>query len=172
MLQIISDSGQLTQSFFTFKINQQGLLHSHSIHCTVCVQSFNLCTILENQFLCLPHSRHTNILAHTHTHTHTHNIRARAHTHTRTHTGHLDANRPVPFRLTPALQTLLTKLGMTGPLQMSMLATARCLVQPNVSLESILRAVLRDEFISWMKVCNTLASTPGRFFANRTPGEK
>ena len=30
MLQIISDSGQLTQSFFTFQINQQGQYHSVS----------------------------------------------------------------------------------------------------------------------------------------------
>ena len=116
MLQIISDSGQLTQSFFTFKINQQG-----------------------------PYYCPEYMISPTHTHKHTH-------TQTHIHTGRLDANRPVPFRLTPALQALLTKLGMTGPLQMSMLATARCLVQPNISLESILRAVLRDEFISWMKV--------------------
>ncbi len=66
--------------------------------------------------------------------------------------GRLNANRPVPFRLTPGLQTLVTKLGLTGPLQMAMLSTARCLAQPHISLESILRAVLRDEFISWKKV--------------------
>ncbi|XP_064401908.1 transformation/transcription domain-associated protein-like isoform X2 [Halichondria panicea] len=88
ILHITSNTGQLTQSFFTFQINQKGCL---------------------------------------------------------------DAHRPVPFRLTPGLQTLITKLGLTGPLQMSMLSAARCLVQPSVSLESILRAVLRDEFISWRK---------------------
>ena len=35
---------------------------------------------------------------------------------------------------------------------MSMLAAARCLAQPYHSLESILRAVLRDEMIAWKKV--------------------
>ena len=35
-----------------------------------------------------------------------------------------------------------------------MVAAARCLVQPHFSLESILRAVLRDEFIAWRKVRN------------------
>ena len=67
-------------------------------------------------------------------------------------TGELDANRPVPFRLTPALQNLISQISLAGPLQLSMVAAARCLVQPHFCLESILRAVLRDEFIAWRKV--------------------
>lgn len=35
-----------------------------------------------------------------------------------------------------------------------MVAAARCLVEPQFSIQSILRAVLRDEMISWhKKVC-------------------
>ena len=67
-------------------------------------------------------------------------------------TGELDANRPVPFRLTPALQSLISQISLVGPLQLSMVAAARCLVQPHFGLESLLRAVLRDEFIAWRKV--------------------
>ena len=66
--------------------------------------------------------------------------------------GELDANRPVPFRLTPPLQSFITQIGITGPFQLSILAAARCLVQPHHCLESILKAVLRDEFIAWKKV--------------------
>ena len=35
---------------------------------------------------------------------------------------------------------------------MCMLATARCLAQPYFSIQSILRAILRDEYIAWYKV--------------------
>ena len=66
--------------------------------------------------------------------------------------GELDANRPVPFRLTPSLSSLISPISLSGPLQLSMVATARCLVQPHFSLESILRTILRDEFIAWKKV--------------------
>lgn len=44
--------------------------------------------------------------------------------------GDLDANRPVPFRLTPNIAEFLTMTGVTGPLTASMVASARCLVQP------------------------------------------
>ena len=66
--------------------------------------------------------------------------------------GELDANRSVPFRFTPSLQTFVSTLGKTGLLTMCMLATARCLAQPYFSIQSILRAILRDEYISWYKV--------------------
>ncbi len=66
--------------------------------------------------------------------------------------GELDANRPVPFRLTPPLQSFVTQIGITGPFQLSILAAARCLVQPYHALDSILRAILRDQFIAWKKV--------------------
>ncbi|KAK7109588.1 transformation/transcription domain-associated protein-like isoform X2 [Littorina saxatilis] len=65
--------------------------------------------------------------------------------------GDLDSNRPVPFRLTPNIAEFLTSTGVTGPLTASMVATARCLVQPQYKLPSFLRAILRDEYITWNK---------------------
>jgi transformation/transcription domain-associated protein len=80
------------------------------------------------------------------------------------HRGKLDANRSVPFRLTPAIQHLISPIGVSGPLHMSMVAIARCLVQVNHSLPSILQAILRDQFIAWQKKqeeaqSNSLVST-------------
>ncbi|XP_012223234.1 transformation/transcription domain-associated protein isoform X2 [Linepithema humile] len=60
----------------------------------------------------------------------------------------LDANRPVPFRLTPNIFEFITATGVSGPLTASAIATARCLVQPSFQLHAILRAILRDEVIS------------------------
>ncbi len=65
--------------------------------------------------------------------------------------GELDANRPVPFRLTPNMVEFLTMIGVAGPLTASMIAAARCLVQPSVKVAAILKAVLRDEMIAWHK---------------------
>lgn len=65
--------------------------------------------------------------------------------------GDLDANRPVPFRLTPNIAEFLTSTGVTGPLTAAMVAAARCFVQPQYKLISFLRAVLRDEYITWHK---------------------
>lgn len=66
-------------------------------------------------------------------------------------TGELAANRPVPFRLTPNINEFITSIGVNGPLIASMIATARCLVQPNFKVPAILRAILRDEFLFWFK---------------------
>uniref|UniRef100_A0A146L0J1 Transformation/transcription domain-associated protein n=6 Tax=Lygus hesperus TaxID=30085 RepID=A0A146L0J1_LYGHE len=65
--------------------------------------------------------------------------------------GDLNANRPVPFRLTPNIQELLTETGISGPLTASMIATAKCLVHPNFEVMSILRAILRDEMIFMLR---------------------
>ena len=65
--------------------------------------------------------------------------------------GELDANRPVPFRLTPNIAEFLTTIGVIGPLTASMVAAARCLVQPQYKLPSFLKAILRDEYITWHK---------------------
>ncbi|KAK1124236.1 hypothetical protein K0M31_006611 [Melipona bicolor] len=62
--------------------------------------------------------------------------------------GELDANRPVPFRLTPNILEFLTSTGVSGPLTASAIATARCLVQPSFKVHTILRAILRDEVIA------------------------
>ena len=66
-------------------------------------------------------------------------------------TGDLDANRPVPFRLTPNIAEFLTVTGVTGPLTAGMIAAARCFVQPQYKLQSFLRAMLRDEYSTWHK---------------------
>ncbi|XP_071454988.1 transformation/transcription domain-associated protein [Hetaerina americana] len=66
-------------------------------------------------------------------------------------TGELDANRPVPFRLTPNIFDFVTTVGVGGPLTASMIASARCLVTPGFKVQTILRAVLRDEMIAWHK---------------------
>ncbi|XP_076468689.1 transformation/transcription domain-associated protein-like isoform X2 [Babylonia areolata] len=65
--------------------------------------------------------------------------------------GDLDSNRPVPFRLTPNIAEFLTSTGVTGPLTAAMVATARCLVQPQFKVPAFLRALLRDEYITWNK---------------------
>lgn len=62
--------------------------------------------------------------------------------------GELDANRPVPFRLTPNILEFITSTGVSGPLTASAIATARCLVQPSFKVHTILRAILRDEVIA------------------------
>lgn len=65
--------------------------------------------------------------------------------------GDLDSQRPVPFRLTPNISEFLTPHGVNGPVVCGMIALARCMVYPNYKLQAILRAVLRDEMISYMK---------------------
>ncbi|XP_074658755.1 transformation/transcription domain-associated protein-like [Tubulanus polymorphus] len=76
-------------------------------------------------------------------------------------TGELDANRPVPFRLTPNIADFLTPTGVTGPLTAGMVAAARCFVQPQYKLVSLLRAILRDEYITWHKKKQD-ETTPGQ----------
>jgi hypothetical protein len=77
--------------------------------------------------------------------------------------GELNANRPVPFRLTPNIAEFLTAIGVTGPLTAAMLVTARCLAYPQYRVSSFLAAVLRDEYITWHKkvrVLYILVSSP------------
>ncbi|XP_063882780.1 transformation/transcription domain-associated protein-like isoform X6 [Scylla paramamosain] len=65
--------------------------------------------------------------------------------------GELDGNRPVPFRLTPNLAELVTSIGVSGPFTASMVATARCLATPSFKVSALLRAIMRDEIITWHK---------------------
>ncbi len=65
--------------------------------------------------------------------------------------GELDANRPVPFRLTPNITEFLTTVGVNGILTACMIASARCFVQPAFQTPALLRAILRDEMIAWDK---------------------
>lgn len=68
--------------------------------------------------------------------------------------GELDANRPVPFRLTPNISEFITSIGVTGPMTASMVAAARCFASPNFKVAALLKAILRDEMIAWYKkVC-------------------
>ena len=68
--------------------------------------------------------------------------------------GELDANRPVPFRLTPNLWEFITPVGVHGVVAHSMIAVARCLVQPQFSINSYFKTILKDEIIGWnKKVC-------------------
>lgn len=85
--------------------------------------------------------------------------------------GELDANRPVPFRLTPNMAEFLTMIGVTGPLTASMIAAARCLVQPNVKVAAILKAVLRDEMIAWHKKKTTDDKEKDSSSGNQVEGE-
>lgn len=73
--------------------------------------------------------------------------------------GQLDSTRPVPFRLTPNLAEFITSVGVDGPLTSSMIAAARCFVQPSFKIQAILRAVLRDEMIAWNKKNNGSGSS-------------
>ncbi|XP_015819037.1 transformation/transcription domain-associated protein isoform X2 [Nothobranchius furzeri] len=75
-------------------------------------------------------------------------------------TGDLDANRPVPFRLTPNISEFLTPIGVSGPLTASMIAVARCFSQPNFKVDGILKAILRDEIIAWHKKTQEDTSIP------------
>uniref|UniRef100_A0A1I8F7A9 Rho-GAP domain-containing protein n=1 Tax=Macrostomum lignano TaxID=282301 RepID=A0A1I8F7A9_9PLAT len=60
----------------------------------------------------------------------------------------------VPFRLTPNLCELISPLGIRGPLQAAIIASARCLVLPKYQLAAYLRCVLRDEVILTYRQAN------------------
>jgi transformation/transcription domain-associated protein len=56
---------------------------------------------------------------------------------------------PVPFRLTPNLQTLMGPLATEGIFSCSIMAIARCLTEPEFELEQQLSLFVRDEMIFW-----------------------
>lgn len=60
-------------------------------------------------------------------------------------------HRSVPFRLTPNIGEFITNIGIIGPLSAAIVATARCFIQPNYKLCSILQTILRDEIIGLQK---------------------
>jgi len=66
-------------------------------------------------------------------------------------TGELESNRPVPFRLTPNIAEFITTFGVNGPVVSSMISLSRSLIYPNYKLPGLLRAILRDEMIFWLK---------------------
>ena len=57
---------------------------------------------------------------------------------------------PVPFRLTPNLQTLMGPLATEGIFVAALMAIARCLTEPEGELEAQLSIFVRDEMIFWM----------------------
>jgi transformation/transcription domain-associated protein len=56
---------------------------------------------------------------------------------------------PVPFRLTPNLQTLMGPLATEGIFACSLMAIARCLTEPEHELEHALTLLVRDEMLFW-----------------------
>ncbi|AEO62746.1 TRA1-like protein [Thermothielavioides terrestris NRRL 8126] len=56
---------------------------------------------------------------------------------------------PVPFRLTPNLQTLMGPLATEGIFACSVMAIARCLAEPEQQLEHALTLFVRDEMMYW-----------------------
>ncbi|KXJ92734.1 FAT domain-containing protein [Microdochium bolleyi] len=56
---------------------------------------------------------------------------------------------PVPFRLTPNLQTLMGPLATEGIFSPAIMAIARCLADPEFELEHALTLFVRDEMIFW-----------------------
>ncbi|KAK3373790.1 hypothetical protein B0T24DRAFT_553397 [Lasiosphaeria ovina] len=56
---------------------------------------------------------------------------------------------PVPFRLTPNLQTLMGPLAMEGIFSTSVMAIARCLTEPEFQLEHAITLFVRDEMMYW-----------------------
>ena len=65
--------------------------------------------------------------------------------------GEFDANRPVPFRLTPNISEFISAVGVEGVMTGAIIAAARTLVQPQFSIQSILRPIIRDEMMTWYK---------------------
>jgi transformation/transcription domain-associated protein len=63
----------------------------------------------------------------------------------------LHNNEPVPFRLTPNLQTLMGPLNLEGIFASSVMTVARCLIEPEGELEMQLAIFMRDEMIHWFQ---------------------
>ena len=56
---------------------------------------------------------------------------------------------PVPFRLTPNLQTLMGPIATEGIYSAAIMAIARCLTEPEFELEQQLSIFVRDEVMFW-----------------------
>ena len=56
---------------------------------------------------------------------------------------------PVPFRLTPNLQTLMGPIATEGIFSCAIMAIARCLTEPEFELDQQLSIFVRDEMIFW-----------------------
>ncbi|XP_063677907.1 transformation/transcription domain-associated protein-like [Bolinopsis microptera] len=60
-------------------------------------------------------------------------------------TGEFVHEQHIPFRLTPNMITLMGPISLSGPMVFSMIAAARCLIDPKLGTEAILAAILKDE---------------------------
>ncbi|KAL6706246.1 transcription-associated protein 1 [Coniothyrium glycines] len=61
----------------------------------------------------------------------------------------LHNSEPVPFRLTPNLQTIMGPLNLEGIFAPAVMTVARCLIEPEGELEMQLSIFMRDEMIHW-----------------------
>ncbi|TVY21135.1 Transcription-associated protein 1 [Lachnellula arida] len=68
---------------------------------------------------------------------------------------------PVPFRLTPNLQTLMGPLATEGIFSCAIMAIARCLTEPEFELEQQLSLFVRDEMIFWFTSAHRSSGSMG-----------
>ncbi|CEP07551.1 hypothetical protein [Parasitella parasitica] len=55
----------------------------------------------------------------------------------------------IPFRFTPNIQEFMTPIGIEGLFTSSLMATARCLTEPEFELDQYLCLFVRDELATW-----------------------
>jgi transformation/transcription domain-associated protein len=55
----------------------------------------------------------------------------------------------MPFRFTPNIQEFITPIGIEGLFTSSLMATARCLTEPEFELDQYLCLFVRDELATW-----------------------
>ncbi|ORX57551.1 hypothetical protein DM01DRAFT_1302758 [Hesseltinella vesiculosa] len=55
----------------------------------------------------------------------------------------------VPFRFTPNIQHFMTPVGIEGLFTSCLMATARCLTEPELELDQYLNIFIRDEVFAW-----------------------
>jgi transformation/transcription domain-associated protein len=66
--------------------------------------------------------------------------------------GNLQGTDRIPFRLTPNLVNFVTPAGITGTFSAAMVATAQALNDPDMRVNNLLGAIMRDELIAWHSV--------------------
>ncbi|CEG63044.1 Putative Transformation/transcription domain-associated protein [Rhizopus microsporus] len=55
----------------------------------------------------------------------------------------------IPFRFTPNIQDFITPIGIEGPFASCLMATARCLTEPDFQLDQYICLFVRDELATW-----------------------
>ena len=64
----------------------------------------------------------------------------------------LNGRKPVPFRVTPNIAEFLGQIGVAGLFTASIIAAARCAVQPSLNFVAVLKTVISDEFLMRKRV--------------------